>query len=313
MKAEIYYGKADVATYRTYGTPLTGITPIPESSFSGRSNTLLAANIEVQVLGTAFMAAYTEGDNRLVVATDTMKNFIHRESLAFSGSTLEEWLHFVGRRFLETYPHMERLRVMGEEIPFEPALVPAAGASDGGDGFEASSVLFARQHGDRSTARLELDRSTDGAVSVTSVDAGRAGLQLMKVTGSSFADFARDQYTTLPERPDRPLYVHMDVGWRYDAPDDALAADHARYVAGDQVADLCAAVFHRFVSLSIQHLVQEIGVAMLERWPQLSQVSFEAQNRLWDLSVTSQDDERVKVYCDPRPPYGRIGLVLKRD
>jgi urate oxidase len=308
MKAEIYYGKADVATYRTYGAPLTGITPIPESSFSGRSNTLLAANIEVQVLGTAFMAAYTEGDNRLVVPTDTMKNFIHRESLAFGGATLEEWLHFIGRRFLETYPHMERLRVLGTEIPFEPAVVPAAD----GDGFESSEVLFERQHGDRSTARLELDRTAAGVV-VTDVAAGRTGLQLMKVTGSSFAHFPRDEYTTLPERPDRPLYVHMDVGWRYAEPDTALAADHGRYVAGDQVADLCAAVFHRFVSLSIQHLVQEIGAAMLERWPHLSEVSFEAQNRLWDLSVTSEDDERVKVYCDPRPPYGRIGLVLKRD
>ena len=47
MKAEIYYGKADVATYRTYGTPLEGITTIPESSFEGKSNTLLAASIEV--------------------------------------------------------------------------------------------------------------------------------------------------------------------------------------------------------------------------------------------------------------------------
>src|ERR671911_1087880 len=138
MKAEIYYGKADVATYRTYGTPLRGITTIPESSFEGRTNTLLAASIEVQVLGTAFMAAYTEGDNRLVVATDTMKNFIHRESSAFAGSTLEEWLYFIGRRFLETYPHMERLRVIGQEIAFEPALVPAAD----GSGFESSTVLF---------------------------------------------------------------------------------------------------------------------------------------------------------------------------
>ncbi len=309
MKAEIYYGKADVATYRTYATPLEGITAIPESAFEGKSNTLLAATIEVQVLGTAFMAAYTEGDNRLVVATDTMKNFIHRESLAFSGATLEEWLAFIGRRFLETYPHMERLRVSGVEIPFEPAVVPAAD----GDGWEASEVLFERQHGDRSSATLELGRTPAGEVEVTDLQAGRVGLQMMKVTGSAFADFARDSYTTLPERRDRPLYIHLDVGWKYDSPATALAADHASYVAGEQVADLVGAVFHRFVSLSIQHLVNEIGAAMLERWPQLAEVSFEAQNRLWDLSVTSESDERVKVYCDPRPPYGRIGLVLKRD
>jgi urate oxidase / 2-oxo-4-hydroxy-4-carboxy-5-ureidoimidazoline decarboxylase len=308
MKAEIYYGKADVATYRTYAKPLTGVKEIPESSFSGRPNTLLAAEIDVQVLGTAFMSAYTEGDNRLVVATDTMKNFIHRESLAFDGSTLEEWLLFVGRRFLETYPHMERLRVRGVEIPFEPALVPA----DDGEGYQASDVVFARQHNDRSTARLDISRSADG-VEAADLVSGRQGLQLIKLTGSAFADFARDEYTTLPERRDRPLYVHLDLSWRYDSPLTCLSPDRTGYVCGEQVADLVAAVFDRFVSLSIQHLVNEIGHAMLERWPQLAEVSFEAQNRLWDLAYTSEEDDSLNVYCDPRPPYGRIGLVLRRD
>jgi urate oxidase len=51
----------------------------------------------------------------------------------------------------------------------------------------------------------------------------------------------------------------------------------------------------------------------MERYPQLSEVSFEGQNRLWDLAVTSESDERVKVYWDPHPPYGKIGLVLRRD
>jgi len=311
MKAEIYYGKADVATYRTYGTPLSGLTPIPESSFRGKPNILMAATIEVQVLGTAFMAAYTEGDNRLVVATDTMKNFIHRESLAFEGATLEEWLFFIGRRFLETYPHMERLRLSGVEIPFEAARVPNGDNGDNG-GFGASEVLFSREHGDRSSAWMLLERSGDG-VKVNDLGATRQGLQLMKVTGSAFADFARDEYTTLPERKDRPLYIHCDIAWRYSSPEAALDPGHTSYVAGEQVADLAGAVFHRFVSLSIQHLVNEIGHAMLDRWPQLSEVSFEAQNRLWDLAVTSETDERVKVYWDPHPPYGKIGLVLKRD
>jgi urate oxidase len=235
-----------------------------------------------------------------------MKNFIHRESLAFTGATLEEWLQFIGRRFLETYPLMERLRISGTEIPFEPALVPG---TDGG--FVESEVLFERQHGDRSTASLDLDR-TDAGIEVTDLSAGRIGLQMMKVTGSAFADFARDAYTTLPERKDRPLYIHLDLGWKYDSPASALAADHTKYVAGEQVADMVAAVFHRFVSLSIQHLIHEIGQAMLDRWPQLSEISFDGQNRLWDLSETSTTDERVKVYTDPRPPYGHLGLVLRR-
>ena len=308
MRAEIHYGKAEVSTYRTYAAPLTGVTPIPESGFTGRQNTLLAAEIDVQVLGEAFMAAYTEGDNRLVVATDTMKNFIHRESLAFEGATLESWLFFVGRRFLETYPQMERVRVSGREVHFDAATVP-----DEGSGFGPSAVLFHRRHDDHAVASLGLDRDASGGVVLTDLRSGREGLQLIKVSGSSFASFARDEYTTLPERPDRPLYIHLDAGWRYRDPTVAIDPRPDAYVAPEQVADLVAAVFHEFVSLSIQHLVHEIGQRMLARLPQLVEVSFEAQNRLWDLSHTSDADERVKVYTDPRPPYGRIGLTLRRE
>jgi urate oxidase len=308
MDYEIRYGKADVAVYRTYGTPLTGVTQIPESPFAGRDNALMAAELEVVVRGEAFLDAYTRGDNRLVVATDTMKNFIHAASLECTAATLEGWLHDVGSRFLETYPHMERLTMLGRSLPFPAAIVPA----EDGDGFAASDRLFARDRNDQSTARLELERDGGGGILVTGHACGREAIQLIKITGSAFADFARDEHTTLPERRDRPLYTWIDIGWRYADDADALGADAARYVDGDQVADLAASVFHAFVSLSIQHLVNEIGTRMLERWPQLAEVSFEATNRLWDPGAVSDADERVKTYADPRPPFGRIGLVMRR-
>jgi urate oxidase len=308
MSYEIRYGKADVKVYRTYGTPLNGVTQIPESPFTGRDNILMAAELEVTVHGTAFLDAYTRGDNRRVVATDTMKNFIHAASLASTAATLEGWLHEVGSAFLATYPDMQRLTIHGRELPFPAALVPA----DDGDGFMASEVLFARDRNDRSTASLELDRH-QGGVRISVHACGRADLQLIKITGSSFADFARDEHTTLPERLDRPLYIWSDIGWRYAQAEDALGTDPTRYVAGEQVADLAASVFHQFVSLSIQHLVNEIGNRMLERWPQLAEVSFEATNRLWDPGAESDTDPRIKTYADPRPPFGRIGLVLRRE
>jgi urate oxidase len=303
---EIHYGKADVKVYRTHGSPLTGVTPIPESPFAGRDNTLMAAELEVVVRGTVFMDAYTRGDNRLVVATDTMKNFMHTASLACGAATLEGWLHHVGREFLRTYPHMERLTMIGRELPFPAALVPA----DDGDGFATSDRLFSRDRNDRSSARLDLERDGNG-VQVTDHACGRIELQLIKISGSAFADFARDEHTTLPERHDRPLYIWVDIGWRYADVADALGDDPARYVAGEQVADLAASVFHQFVSLSIQHLVHEIGNRMLERWPQLAEVSFEAQNRLWDVVGESETDPQLKTYADPRPPFGRIGLVMR--
>jgi len=304
MKHEIRYGKAEVRVYRTHAAPLREVTAIPESPFTGRENVLMGAAIEVVVRGEAFLEAYTLGDNRRVVATDTMKNFIQIAALRCEAPTLEGWLHEIGAAFLATYPHMERLTMLGRELPFSPAVVPEEG------GFALSDRLFSRDRGDHSTASLDLERS-EGGIAITDHSCGRAELQLIKLTGSAFADFARDEHTTLPERPDRALYIWTDIGWRYADPADAL--DASRYVAGEQVADLAASVFHEFVSLSIQHLVHEIGQRMLSRWPQLTEVSFDAQNRLWDTGAVSETDDRVRVYCDPRPPFGRIGLVLRRD
>lgn len=308
MGAHIRYGKSNVALYRTYARPLTGLTRIPESSFEGRENILFAVDVDVEVFGDNFLPAYTQGDNSNVVATDTMKNFVLHKALEFDGSTLEGWLAFLGRQFLETYPEMQSLRLTGREAPFVAARVPTGGD---GSAFDDSGVLFARSRDDHATASLDFERR-GGGTAIVGHRCGREALQLIKVTGSSFASFVRDQYTTLPEVRDRPLFIYLDVYWKYARVEQATDAHLAAYVAPEQVRDLVQVVFHEFVSMSIQHLVHEMGRRLLERFPQLAEVSFETQNRLWDTAATSETDPRIKVYCDPRPPFGSISLALTR-
>lgn len=305
MSAEISYGKAKIPLYRMYARPLANITPIPESSFTGRSNTLMAAEIDVEVFGNNFLPAYTAGDNRNVVATDTMKNFVLRQALAFDGATLEGYVQFLGRELLATYDVMQALRVSGRELPFVPAHVPAGG----GGSFAASDVLYRRSHDDYALAALDFARS-NGGVEVTAHQCGRIGLQLLKVTGSSFTKFARDTYTTLPERADRPLFITLDVHWRYADVADLVGVETGRYVPPEQVRDVVQTVFHEFVSESIQHLVHEMGQRLLQRFPQLAEVSFAAQNHTPDPLATSDADPKVKVYSSPFPAFGLIKLKL---
>jgi urate oxidase len=261
----------------------------------------------VEVFGNNFLPAYTEGDNSMVVATDSMKNFILNMALEYPGSTIEGYLAFLGRRFLTTYPQMESLRLTAREQPFS-----AVAAPDPAGGFAPSRVLFSRRHDDHAYAQIDMDR--DGAgTRVTTHRCGQLSLQLIKLTGSSFSRFVRDHHTTLPERVDRPLFIYLDVYWRYADPADVLAETHERYVAAEQVRDVVQVVFHQFVSESIQHLLHEMGTRLLDRFPQFADVSFDAQNRLWDTAVTAEADPQVKVYCDPRPPYGMIHLTLDRS
>ncbi len=304
---EISYGKLRVPLYRVYARPLSGVAPIPESAFTGRGNVLLGVEVDLEVFGDAFLGAYTEGDNSRVVATDSMKNIILRQSLAYDGATIEGLLAHLGRVFLSAYEDMRSVRLSAREFPFAAVSVPAQ------DGYAESDRLFSRQYGDHAVATLTMERAADGGVTITDHRVGRVDMELLKVTGSAFTHFVRDANTTLPERVDRPLFAHMDLYWRYSDPTDLLDESHARYVPPEQMRDLAQAVFHEFVSESIQQLVHEMGTRMLTRFPQLAEVSFEAQNRTPDPAATSDADPKVKVYTAPFPAFGLIGLTMRRN
>jgi urate oxidase len=300
----VSYGKFHVPVYRVHAQPLTGIAPVPESQFTGRENILFALEIDVEVIGNNFLPAYTQGDNSNVVATDSMKNFILRQALTFSGNTQEEFLAMLGRQFLQTYPQMERLRLTARELPFTAVPVPHA------DTFQPSNVLFSRSHNDFTLTTLEFTR--DGDLPVDH-QCGRINLELLKVTGSAFTRFLHDEYTTLPERVDRPLFIHLDVYWKYAQSADLLTPEHSRYVPAEQVRDVIQVVFHEFVSESIQHLVHEMALRLLARFPQLAEVSFAAQNHTRDQIAVSETDPTIKVYSDPFPAYGTIKLTMQNS
>jgi urate oxidase / 2-oxo-4-hydroxy-4-carboxy-5-ureidoimidazoline decarboxylase len=262
----IGYGKEEVSVYRTDGV-----------------RTLFAAEVGMTARGEAFVPSYTEGDNTVVVATDSMKNFIHMSALEYEETSLEGFLELLARRFMDTYAQAEGIELHGREIPFA----------------RRSEQSFQRVESDYGVAELALDRH-----GTLEHRCGRKGLKLMKLTGSSFEGFVRDEYTTLPELRDRPLFVHLDVHWRN--------ADFATRADGEELRDSLAVTFAAFDSASIQELVHEMGAKVLDAFPEVAEISFVGQNRLWDTAQVSEADERVHVYTDPRPPYGRIELTLGR-
>jgi urate oxidase / 2-oxo-4-hydroxy-4-carboxy-5-ureidoimidazoline decarboxylase len=234
---------------------------------------VLACEVSVEVLGENFLPAYTDGDNSQVVATDTMKNFILRESLTYDGEALEGLLVHLGRRFLATYPVMQSLRMSAKELRFD----------------RLGERVYSRSGDDHGVATVEPDGTVRG---------GRHGMMLLKTRGSAFTKFARDEYTTLPERGDRPLLIRLDADWRY-------AGD--RTVDSTAVRDHLAATFDDFVSESIQHLVHEMGTRLLADRAEIAQISFTAENHTRD---PVGEEHGRKVYTDPFPAQGLITLTL---
>ena len=89
-----YYGKGHVTAYRLNRD---GVTPGDQSAVFG-------ANVKMLIYGDAFWPTYTIGDNTGLVATDSMKNFIQRETLNYAGPDLEDYCRFLATKFLGTYP-----------------------------------------------------------------------------------------------------------------------------------------------------------------------------------------------------------------
>ena len=53
-----------------------------------------------------------------------------------------------------------------------------------------------------------------------------------------------------------------------------------------------------------------MGTRLLDRFPQMSEVSFNAQNRLFDTAAGDVGEPRV--FMAPRPPYGMLNLKITR-
>ena len=101
---------------------------------------MFGASVLMLLYGDAFWPTYTTGDNTGLIATDSMKNFIQRETMNFPGSDLEGYCRFLATKFLATYPQVEGMQVSAEEIPYAGlggAGVHAVGAG-AGDGARSS-------------------------------------------------------------------------------------------------------------------------------------------------------------------------------
>ncbi|HEV8230346.1 MAG TPA: urate oxidase [Candidatus Limnocylindria bacterium] len=282
MTTEIQYGKTRVLFYRL---ATTAAAPF-------------AASVDVDVFGERFLAAYTKGDNREVVATDTMKNFVYATAADFKGDSLESYTSFLGHHLLGTYPQMERIRVAAREVALDPASGPQG----------PSNVVFRLTRTDAAFAEGAFERRGSYSA-MTEARSGLAGLVLLKTTGSSFAAFARDQYTTLPELKDRPLTIRLDAHWRYADLQDA-SGDGDGHVPAARVRESLETTFHEFNSRSIQHLVHEMGTRLLARFESLSEIGFAGENHTPDL--VKEGSGTVSVFAEPRQTFGKIGLVLRR-
>ena len=240
----------------------------------------------------AFAAAYTEGDNRAVVATDTIKNIAYVVARENMTAGAEQYGEALAARFLDRYPQVERVRVSMRETRWTRASFGAA----------AHPHSFVLDSNGEPTAEVVATR--EGAT----VASGIAGYTFMKTTESGWADYVTDEYTTLPPTRDRIAATAMDANWTWTRPPADYGAANARVLA------TMLEVFATTYSHSIQDSLYRMGEAALAAVPELETVRMACPNkhylpvRLEPFGLSSDN----MVFIPTDEPHGQIECVVGR-
>jgi urate oxidase len=235
-----------------------------------------------------FDASYTAGDNAGVIATDTMKNTVYALAGEHLTGSIESFGLVLGRHFLgESQVDLARVSIQ------EHAWVPIGPAPD----------AFSRDASSTRTAAVAVRRDA------ITVDAGIAGLTVMKTTRSAFEGFPRDRFTTLKETDDRIMATKVTASWRYGPAEVDFDA------SWESVRSTFLEVFADHHSVSVQASIWIIGKAILERHPEVSEVSMSLPNlHHWtvDLSSFGIANDR-EVYVSTTEPHGLIEATIRRS
>ncbi|TCD61819.1 hypothetical protein EIP91_007864 [Steccherinum ochraceum] len=159
---------------------------------------LLEGNIDI---------SYTQADNSVVVATDSIKNITY-----YLAKTSPHILHperfalHLGSFLVNKYAHIHKAFVTIEKLRWKRIEVE--------DGKEHPHSFY-RDGDDVRITKVEIDGTQGKDKLIAKVSAGIQGLLVLKSTGSAFESFVRDEFTTLTEVSDRIFSTSIDLTYTY--------------------------------------------------------------------------------------------------
>ncbi|GJE51962.1 Uricase [Methylobacterium tardum] len=239
-----------------------------------------------------FDAAWTEGDNRACIATDSIKNIVNVTAARNLALDKEAFVAAVARVLLDTYPQIEMVAIEAEETRWLRHSI---------DG-QPHGHTFTRDGNGVGFVALVADRAG------STLRSGLRGYTFMKTTQSGWTGFVADQYRTLPDTTDRIAATSMDATWTWAAVPAACETANARILA------TLLAVFGTTYSRGVQDSMYRMGEAALAAVQDISEITFVMPNKHYipvDLTAFSLDNPGT-VFLPTDQPYGRIEATVSR-
>ena len=248
----------------------------------------------VEVLGDNFLPAYTEGDNSMVVATDSIKNLILRETGSWTGATLESLLHHLGGRLLADYAQMAARAGVGRGDPLRPGRAARDAARAG-----------ARRRDDRAAASW---RATDDGVAIADLRpapardrAAEADRQrLHRLRARRLHDAARAPRPAALGRPRRRLALPRPAPTPWGAAPRGLRRRPRRCATSARPSSRTSSASRSSTSST--------------RWARGCSSCCPSWPRSRSRRATSPATRWSRAsYTDPFPAHGTITLTMRRD
>lgn len=257
----------------------------------GRQHSLKELAVEIGLAGD-FDASYTKADNRLVVATDSMKNTVNIFAKKILGTENEEFGLALGEHFLKTYPQVGRVEINLSERCWNRI------SADG----KPHAHAFTEKSPAKPFVKIVCTKKT------AQIESGIGDLLILKTTGSGFGNFLRDGFTTLPETSDRVFATKLKATWTYAKKPKNYSATNEKILA------VMLAAFAKNFSPSVQATLFQMGGAALKAVREISQVHLEMPNKhclLINLAPFGLENKN-ELFLPTDEPHGQIEGTVAR-
>jgi urate oxidase len=240
-----------------------------------------------------FGAAYVEGDNTGLLATDTMRNTVYALAKERPFDDIESFGRLLVEYFIAAAPGVTSARVRIVEHPW------ARLEADG----RAHEHAFQRGSGGNRLATVFGDGGEP------KIEAGIDDLLVLKTTGSGWEGFLRDRYTSLAETSDRILATIITARWSFRGSEVDFNASWCG------VHRTILEAFGDHYSPSVQFTLHHMGKAVLDARSEVERISFSLPNKhhlLYELRRFGLENEN-EIFQPTDEPYGLIEGTVERS
>jgi urate oxidase len=278
-------------TGTTYGKSDIRLTKVIRN---GAIHHLLEFSVDILLSGD-FADSYLIGDNKKIIATDSMKNTVYVLAKENDFSSAEEFAILLTRHFPRTYDHVRSAFASVEQTTWNRIPV---------NGHPHDHAFICGGPEKRFASAVHLQTGEPIGIS-----GGISDLLVLKTTNSAFKDFVTDRYRTLKDTDDRIFATTISANWDYQ---DATA-DFA--TAHEKIRTALLEVFATHMSYAVQQTMYEMAKAALAACPQITKIDLQCPNKhripfnLQPFGLENKNE--IFVWTDE--PFGNITATVKRE